>query len=166
MEANKQTHTISILTANQPGVLVRISLVFARRGYNIDSLVVSPALDGRFSRMTITAQGNLDTLEQIIKQLGKLVDIAHAGEHTQDNSVERELALFKVEADDDNRTALLQLVEHFKGMTLDFTDQSLIIQIAGNTMKINALENILTKYGIIEMVRTGKVLMARGFEQT
>jgi acetolactate synthase-1/3 small subunit len=166
MDRNKQSHTISILTANKPGVLVRISMVFARRGYNIDSLVVSRALDGKFSRMTIMAEGELATLDQIIKQLTKLVDIVHAEEHTSDNSVESELALFKVKASDDNRTALLQLIEHFKGITLDFTGESLVIQITADILTVDAFEEMLTKYGIIEMVRTGKVLMRRGSKLT
>ena len=90
-------HTISVLVANKPGVLVRIALVFARRGYNIDSLVVSPTVNARFSRMTITAKGDLETLEQIIKNVNKLIDVIHCGEHPA-NTVEKELALLKTKA--------------------------------------------------------------------
>src|SRR4051812_258069 len=95
---NSNTHTISVLVANKPGVLVRIALVFARRGYNIDSLVVSPTVNPKYSRMTITAKGDPVTLEQIIKNVDKLIDIIHCGEHDVINSVEKELALFKIKA--------------------------------------------------------------------
>src|SRR5882757_3548814 len=89
-------HTISVLVANKPGVLVRIALVFARRGYNIDSLVVSPTVNPKFSRMTITAKGDLETLDQIIKNVNKLIDVIHCGEHDLTHSVEKELALLKI----------------------------------------------------------------------
>ena len=160
------THTISIFTANKPGVLVRIAQVFARRTFNIDSLVVSSALDGRFARMTITAKGDPGSLEQIIKQVAKLVDILHASEHLEGNAVEKELALFKMGVTNQTRTAILQLVEHFKAQTIDFAEESLVIQVTGSTEKIDAFEQMLIKYDMIEKVRTGKILMARGRECT
>ncbi len=123
------THTISILVANEPGVLVRIAQVFARRGYNIDSLVVSPSKEGTSSRITITAEGDPETLDQIIKQASKLVDVLHATDHTGENVIDKELALIKVKAQDETRTGILQLCDHFKAETLDFNHESLVIQV-------------------------------------
>jgi acetolactate synthase-1/3 small subunit len=160
------THTISVLVANKPGVLVRLAEVFSRRGYNIDSLVVSPTQGGDTSRITITAKGDLETLEQIIKQAGKLVDVLHATDHTGENVIDKELALIKVQAPDEKRTPVLQICDHFKAETLDFTSESLVIQVTGSTEKLDALVEMLTPYGIIELVRTGKILMARGKELT
>ena len=160
------THTISVLVANKPGVLVRMAQVFARRGYNIDSLVVSPTQGQEMSRITITAKGDLETLDQIIKQVAKLVDVLHATDHTGENVIEKELALIKMKAPDDSRTPILQLCDHFKAETLDFTSESLVLQVTGSTEKLDAMVEMLTPYGIIELVRTGKILMARGKELT
>ena len=160
------THTISLLVNNKPGVLIRISLVFARRGYNIDSLVVSPGKDESFSRMTITASGAVSTLEQIIKQLNKVVDVIHATDHTGDVVVERELALIKVSSTRENRIDILQISDHFKCQSVDISPDSLTLECTGSTEKVDALLEMLQQYGILEMVRTGKVLMARGSEET
>lgn len=161
----KKYHTISIMVANKPGVLMRVSAIFARRAFNIESLVVSPALDGRYSRMTITAVGNPETLEQIIKQLSKLIDVVHAIEHPE-NCLEKELALIKVKADESTRTEILQIAQCFKGKTVDYTDKSIIIQMTGDTDKLDACVNLLAKFKILEIVRTGKILMTRGPEHT
>lgn len=160
------SHVISLLVADKPGVLVRIALVFSRRGYNVESLVVSPAMYGSFSRMTITVQGDKKILEQIIKQLNKLVDVIHATEHDGSNVIERELALVKLEADDDTRTQLLQIVHHFKAKTVDITDETMAVQLEGTDDKVDAFLKMVEKYGIIEVVRTGKIWMARGAEAT
>ena len=164
MATNKAqgSHSISLLVANKPGVLIRISLVFAKRGYNIDSLVVSPAHNQNFSRMTMVASGDRKTLEQIIKQLNKLVDVLHARDHTGESMVEKELFLLKVMCASDKRAEVLQIVEHFKGQTLDLTENAMIIQVTGNPDKLDAVEGLLDKYGIIEMVRSGKLIMSRG----
>ncbi len=162
----KNIHTVSVFVSNKPGVLVRVALVFARRGYNIDSLVVSPAQDGRFSRMTITAKGDPKTLDQIIKQLSKLIDVVHASEHFPEDAIEKELALIKVKASVDLRAEIFQLVDHFKSLTVDITDESMIIQVTGGTEKLDAFIGLLKKYGITEIVRTGKIVMARGQEMT
>ncbi len=160
------SHTISLLVANKSGTLVRIATLFSRRGFNIESLVVSPALDGRFSRMTITACGKEATLEQIIKQLSKLVDVIHAGEHDPDASVVRELALIKITATERNRSHILQLVQHFKARTVDFTDDTIIIELTGNSEKIDAAVEMLGQFGVLESIRTGKVIISRGPHQT
>jgi len=159
-------HSISLLVNNRPGVLIRISIVFARRGYNIDSLVVSPTHNGKFARMNIVASGEPKTLEQIIKQLNKLIDVIHAKDHTGETVVEKELALIKVGCRPDQRTEILQIAEHFKAQTVDISDSTLMVQATGNTDKLDALETMLDKYGIKELVRTGKVIMARGAVST
>ena len=159
-------HSISLLVNNRPGVLIRISLVFARRGYNIDSLVVSPAHNGKFARMNITASGEPKTLEQIIKQLNKLIDVIHAKDHTGEITVEKELALIKVNCPADKRTEILQVAEHFNSQSVDLSETTLMLQVTGSTEKLDAMELMLDKYGIKEMVRTGKIIMARGAADT
>ena len=158
---NSNTHTISLFVTNKPGVLLRVSLVFARRGFNIESLVVSSALDGRYSRMTITAKGEDRDLDQIIKQVSKLIDVVHVTDHISDQSIERELALIKVKTGD-NLTEILQVLNHFKAETVDLTHNSVSIQATGDTDKIDAMLKMLGSFEIIEMVRSGKMLMVRG----
>jgi len=159
-------YTVSLLVNNKPGVLVRVAQTFARRGFNVDSLVVSPAHNHNFSRITIVIQGSLDTLDQILRQLNKLVDVMHASNHDHTNALERELALFKVKVTPEKRTEVFQIVEVFRAKTIDITDQSIIIEVTGDTSKIDALESLLSSIGIIEMVRTGKIIIARGMEET
>jgi len=159
-------HAISILVSNKPGALVRIALVFSRRGYNIDSLVVSPTIDDSVSRMNIVARGNPETLAQIIQQLEKLVDVIQAKDHTKKNVVEKELALLKVRCKNEERTELLQLCDHFKAITIDMTENSMIIQVTGNSEKIEAMLSICKKFEIVEFVRTGKIIMMRGESKT
>ena len=161
-----RSHTISLFVANQPGVLLRICLIFARRGYNIESLVVSSALDGRFSRMTITAEGAPETLDQIIKQAQKLVDVVHASEHDPAGTIEKELVMIKIKLTAANKTDILQIVDHFKAETIDLTQKSVIIQLTGSTEKCDAALAMLKQFKILELVRTGKVVMARGTEET
>ena len=160
------SHTISVLVHDRPGVLSRISQVFARRGFNIDSLVVSPGHIVGFSRMTIASSGDPASLDQIIKQLDKLVDVVRAAEHTGEEAVVRELGLFKVAVDVSTRSELLQIVDVFRAKTVDISDESLCVEITGDTPKIDAFERMLTKFGILEMIRSGKLIMARGSEPT
>ncbi|TVR46937.1 MAG: acetolactate synthase small subunit [Planctomycetota bacterium] len=159
-------HTISLLVRNQPGVLTRISLVFSRRGYNIESLVVSPSRQEGFSRMTITSSGRPEVLEQIIKQLEKLIDVVHAIDHTGQPVIDTEIALIKVKITLDERTAVLQMAEHYHGKVVDYAPESIVIRIAGTSDKLNALVDLLRQYEIIELVRSGKIVMARGLEET
>lgn len=159
-------HTLSVYVANKPGVLARIAQTFARRGYNIESLVVSPAADGKFSRMTIGARGSREGLEQIIKQVGKLIDVLRCVDHTGEDAVVKELALVKISVDSAGRTEALQIGEHFGCKTVDLTPTSMIIQATGNSDKLDALIAMLEKFRIIELVRTGKVVMSRGDELT
>jgi acetolactate synthase-1/3 small subunit len=158
-------HTISVLVANKPGVLVRIALVFARRGYNIDSLVVSPTVNPKYSRMTITAKGDLEILEQIIKNVSKLVDVIHCGEHPA-HAVEKELALFKIKSSAATKAFVAKNAHKFH-IHMDDTSQGYtIIEQTGTTAQLDAFEALIKKYGMLEMVRTGKVLMAHGKETT
>ncbi len=155
-------HTISLYVHNRPGVLVRVALVFSRRGYNIESLVVSAAARGGFSRMTITCSGDPATLEQIIKQLAKLVDVVHAIDHTDDDAYESEIALLKVDCEIRERTEILQIAEHFSARVVDYGAESLILRVYGSSDKIDALIALLEPFQLSELVRSGKILMARG----
>jgi acetolactate synthase-1/3 small subunit len=159
-------HTISLFVNNKPGVLVRVSLVFSRRAFNIESLVVSPAAEGRFSRMTITCSGDPEVLEQVVKQLAKLVDVVHAIDHTGDQAYETEIALVKLECPIHERTHILQMAEHYKARVVDFGAESLILQVYGSSEKLDAFIDLLRPFGIAELVRSGKLLMARGKRMT
>ena len=161
------SHTLSVFVNNTPGVLMRITQVFARRGFNIDSLVVSEGRDDRFSRMTIGITGSSNGLEQIIKQVSKLIDVIHCIQHGVDDSVVKELLLVKMLiTNTERRTAALQVIEHFNGKTVDLTPSSLIAMVSGDSTKLDAATKMFTDFEIIETVRTGKVVMARGASTT
>ena len=160
-------HTLSMFVNNKPGVLMRICQIFARRAYNIDSLVVSQGRDPRFSRLTLGISGDPAGLSQIILQCDKLIDVIHCYEHTPDDSVVRELALVKVSVEGgEKRTEVLQIVEHFGGKTVDLSEASMIIRVEGASDKVDAAIRLLNNYDIVETVRTGKVVMARGEQST
>lgn len=160
------THTLSVLVSNEPGVLMRICQVFSRRGFNIDSLVVSEGRNVNFSRMTIGISGDPEGLSQIIMQVGKLIDVIHCSEHDSDEAVVKELIMVKFLADDTQRTQALQIIEHFGGKTVDLTPTSMIALISGNSSKIDAAISMFSQFEIIETVRTGKIVMARGEQPT
>jgi acetolactate synthase I/III small subunit len=164
--SNQQTHTLSLLVSNTPGVLSRISAVFARRAFNIDSLVVSPGIDGKFSRMTITAVGDVKILDQIIKQCEKLIDVVSAQEHSSQSILEKELALIKIKMSDKTRSEVLQVIQHINASTIDINGDIVVIQLTGNSENVDSGIAMVEKYGIIEIVRTGKVLMAKGTDKT
>jgi len=161
-EPSYPIHTISLFVNNKPGVLVRVALIFSRRGFNIESLVVSPAAEGRFSRMTIACSGDPDTLTQVVKQLAKLVDVVHAIDHTGDQSYEVEIALVKLEMALDRRTEILQIAEHYKARVVDYGPRSMILQAFGSSEKLDAFIELLRPFHLEELVRSGKLLMARG----
>jgi acetolactate synthase-1/3 small subunit len=156
------THTISLFVNNKPGVLVRVAQVFSRRAFNIESLVVSPGAEGRFSRMTVTCSGPNEVLAQVVKQLAKLVDVVHAIDHTGDQSYEVEIALIKLLCPLDQRTEILQIAEHYKARVVDFGATSLVLQAHGSSEKLDALIELLRPFQLVELVRSGKLLMARG----
>lgn len=159
-------HTLSLYVHNRPGVLVRVALVFARRGFNIESLVVSASARGDFSRMTIVCRGDRNVLEQIVKQLQKLIDVVQAIDHTGEQAYESEIALVKLQADLDRRTQILQIAEHFGAKVVDYGQDSLMLRVYGATDKLDAFVELLRPLGLIELVRSGKILMARGLQET
>ena len=159
-------HTLSILVKNDPGVLMRICQVFSRRAFNIDSLVVSQGRNPSFSRMTIGITGDPSGLEQIIKQVGKLIDVIHCSEHTSHDSVTKEMVLIKILCSSDDRSGALQITEHFAGKTVDLTPTSMVVMITDDSSNIDAAVTMFSQYEIIETVRTGKVVMARGEQPT
>ncbi len=155
-------HTISVLVENRAGVLARISGLFSARGYNIDSLAVGETQDPSVSRMTIVVKGDEGILDQVEKQLNKLIDVIKLSDYIETSHLERDLALIKVKADKNNRSELLQVVDIFRAKIVDVAPGSLIVEATGDEDKILALLDMLKPFGIIEMCRTGIVAMARG----
>ena len=155
-------HTLSVLVENKPGVLVRVVALFSRRGYNIDSLAVGPTENEALSRITTVVEGDEHVIEQISKQLYKLIDVLKVSDITPEESVARELALIKVTADASNRSEIMQMVDIFRGKIVDVGRKSMIIEITGDMEKIGALSEMLRPFGIKELVRTGKIAMVRG----
>ena len=155
------THTLSVLVENKPGVLARISGLFARRGFNIDSLAVGQTHDPGVSRMTIVVSADGKPLEQVTKQLHKLVNVLKIAELPHDDSVERELCLIKVGVDAGKRAEVLEIVEIFRAKVVDVDPASLVVEVTGTPDKIKALEELLEPYGIVELVRTGRIALGR-----
>ncbi len=154
-------HTLSVLVEDESGALSRISGLFARRGFNIESLAVGPAESGGMSRLTMVVEGDDRTLEQMTKQLHKLVNVLNVIDLTRIPAVERELMLLKVAAPPENRAAILDLVEVFRAKVVDVADHALILEVVGDPGKLVALEQILESFGILEIARTGRVAMER-----
>ena len=161
-------HTISVLVENRPGVLARVSGLFARRGFNIDSLTVSTTEDASISRMTVVTKGDEKYLEQIIKQLDKLIDVITIFDHTLDDLIEREIALIKLSATLENRSEIMQLATVFQAEIASISpkEETMIIEITGDVDKIDAFLETLTKFQILELVRTGRVSLVRGAKMT
>ena len=155
-------HTISILVRNEFGVLSRVAGLFSARGFNIESLTVAETLDPQYSRMTIVTAGNEQIIEQILKQLRKLIDVIKVSDLTGKDFVERELALIKVRAKDDTRPEVLRIVDIFRAKVVDVTPKTYTIQLTGAEEKIQALVNLLKPMGIREIIRTGRVAIPRG----
>lgn len=160
------TRTISLFVRDEPGVLVRIALVFSRRGYNIESLVVSASAQPGYSRMTISCCGDRDAFPQITKQLGKLIDVVHVLDHTDEDAVEAEIALIKIRCPLAERTPILQLCHDFKARVVDASMDGIVLRVAGRSAKITALIRILAEFELEELVRSGPILMARGVALT
>lgn len=155
-------HTITALVENKPGVLARVSGLFARRGFNIGSLAVSTTEDDAISRMTIVVEGDDSVLEQITKQLHKLIDVIKVVDYSGIPVVQRELALIKVSADTEKRAEIMQIVDIFRAKIIDISDKTFTVEVTGGTEKIDAIEKLLEPYGIPELVRTGRIAMMRG----
>src|SRR5918997_2132803 len=159
-------HVLSILVENKPGVLTRVAGLFARRGFNIDTLVVGPTDDETLSRITLTLDGAMHPIDQVTKQLHKLVNVIKIRDLEPTETVARELALFKISADGASRAEVMQMVEIFRGKIIDVTRRSLIIEVTGSWEKIEAFESMVRPFGLIEMARTGEIAISRGRGET
>lgn len=159
-------HVLSVLVENKSGVLARIAGMFSRRGFNIDTLSVGPTEDPAVSRMTITLDGANHPIDQVTKQLNKLVNVIKIRDLEPDESVARELALFKVNADGSQRGEVLHIVQIFRATIIDVSKRGMIVEATGTPQKIEAMEKMLEPYGLVEMARTGEVAISRGRSET
>ena len=155
-------HTLAILVENKPAVLTRVAGLFSRRGFNIESLAVGVTENKDTSRITIVVSGDDNILEQVEKQLNKLIDVIRVSDIPPEDSVSRELALIKVGVDSTTRAEVMQIVDIFRAKIVDVGIKSLVVEVTGDEGKINAIEQLLRQFGIKEMVRTGKIAMNRG----
>lgn len=155
-------HVLSILVENRPGVLARVAGLFSRRGFNIDTLAVGPTDDPEVSRITLTLDGAVHPIDQVTKQLHKLINVLKIRDMEPDLTVARELALFKVSAAVESRAEIVQFAEIFRAKIVDVSRRALIIEVTGSFDKIEAFEQMLRPHGLLEMVRTGEVALSRG----
>ncbi len=160
----QRKHVISVMVENRPGVLARVSGLFARRGYNIDTLAVCATENPEVSRMTVVTSGDEAELEQIVKQLNKLIDVIQVLDHTGEDLVAREIALYKIKATVDNRMEIMQLTSIFGADILSITpgEDTMIVELTGEENQIDAFQETLRKFEVLEMVRTGKIALVRG----
>ncbi len=154
-------HTIAVLVENKPGVLARVSSLFRRRGFNIHSLAVGTTEREDISRMTIVVSGNDEVMEQVIKQLNKLIEVIKISDVTK-NSVERELTMIKVAATSENRGEIVEIANIFRGRIVDVARDSMVIEITGDEEKLKAFIDLMRQFGVKEMVKTGKISITRG----
>ena len=163
-EANR--HTITALVEDKPGVLNRVASMFRRRGFNISSLAVGNSELPNLSRMTFVVDGDSRTVEQVTKNLHKLVDVIKVTDISYDNAVARELALMRVHTDAHSRSEVMQIVDLFRAHVIDVAADSVIVEVVGDEEKVDALQNLLEPYGVMEVMRTGIVAMTRGMNAT
>ena len=159
-------HILSILVENKPGVLTRIAGLFARRGFNIDTLAVGPTDDEAFSRITLTLDGAVHPIDQVTKQLHKLVNVLKIRDLEPAETLARELALFKVNADGAARSEVMQICEIFRAKVVDVTKRSVVVEVTGACDKVDAFESLVRPFGLIEMARTGEIAISRGRGET
>jgi acetolactate synthase I/III small subunit len=159
-------HILSILVENKPGVLTRITGLFARRGFNIDTLAVGPTDDDSVSRITLTLDGAVHPIDQVTKQLHKLVNVLKIRDLEPGETLARELALFKVNADGPARAEVMQICEIFRAKVVDVTKRSLVVEVTGTYDKVDAFEALVRPFGLIEMARTGEIAISRGRSET
>ena len=157
-----ETRILSILVEDKPGVLARVSALFSRRGFNIDSLAVGPTEQPSISRMTITVTVEESVLEQIVKQLNKLVNVIKIVEHRVDTSVARELILLKVRADASVRSQVIEIANLFRAKVVDISSDTVVVEATGNQQKIEALLRVLDPLGVKEIVQSGVIALGRG----
>jgi len=155
-------HTLAVLVENRAGVLARVAGLFRRRGFNIESLAVGPTEDPTISRMTIVVNGDDRTVEQVVKQLDKLIDVLHVEALSPLEMVSRELALIKVRAGAAQRAPVIQIADVFRANVVDVGKETLVIEVTGEQDKVDALLELLSEYGIVEVARTGKIALSRG----
>jgi acetolactate synthase I/III small subunit len=159
-------HILTLLVENKPGVLARIAGLFSRRGFNIQTLAVGPTDDPSLSRMTLTLDGALHPIDQVTKQLHKLVNVIKIRDLEPEETVARELALFKIAADGETRAQVMQFADIFRGRVIDVSKRSLTVEVTGTDDKIEAFERMIRPFGLIEMVRTGEIAISRGRSAT
>jgi acetolactate synthase I/III small subunit len=159
-------HILAILVENKPGVLTRITGLFARRGFNIDTLAVGPTDDDTVSRITMTLDGAVHPIDQVTKQLHKLVNVLKIRDLEPRETLARELALFKISADGTARAEVMQICEIFRAKVVDVTKRSVAVEITGTCDKVEAFESLVRPFGLIEMARTGEIAISRGRAET
>jgi acetolactate synthase-1/3 small subunit len=159
-------HTLSVLVENKPGVLTRVTSLFARRGFNIDSLAVGITEDPSLSRITIVVGGNDTSLEQVAKQLHKLINVLKIQDLDPKEMVDRELVLYKVNAPADRRHEIIEIANVFRAKIVDVGKSTLTIEATGAGDKLSAMEDLLRVYGIKELARTGKIALSRGLRDS
>jgi acetolactate synthase-1/3 small subunit len=155
-------HVLSILVQNRPGVLARVAGLFARRGFNIDTLAVGPTDDPAVSRITLTLDGAVHPIDQVTKQLHKLINVLKIRDMEPDETIAREMALFKVTASVENRAEIMQFAEIFRAKIVDVSRRKMTIEVTGTADKIEAFERMIRPHGLVEMARTGEIAIARG----
>jgi len=155
-------HILSILVENKPGVLARIAGLFSRRGFNIQTLAVGPTDDTSISRITLTVDGAEHPIDQVMKQLHKLINVIKIRDLEPEETVARELAVFKISADSDSRSEIMQFTDIFRGKVIDVSKRAVTVEVTGTDDKIEAFEEMVRPFGLIEMVRTGEIAVARG----
>jgi acetolactate synthase-1/3 small subunit len=154
-------HILSLLVENKPGVLARIAGLFSRRGFNIDTLAVGPTEDPNVSRITLTLDGAVHPIDQVTKQLHKLVNVIKIRDMEPDQTISREMALFRVQAAVDNRAEIIQFADIFRAKIVDVSRRTMTIEVTGSNEKIDAFERMIRPHGLIEMARTGEVAITR-----
>ncbi len=159
-------HIVSLLVENKPGVLTRITGLFARRGFNIDTLAVGPTDDEQVSRITITLDGAVAPIDQVTKQLHKLVNVLKIRDLEPEDTLARELALFKISADGSSRAEVMQVCEIFRAKIVDVSRRTIVAEVTGTQDKIEAFERLVRPFGLVEMARTGEIAIARGRTET
>jgi len=159
-------HVLSVLVENKPGVLTRVAGLFARRGFNIDTLAVGPTEDEAVSRITIVLDGAAHPIDQVTKQLHKLINVIKIRDLEPKETIAREMALFKVSADAGSRGEIMQLADIFRARIIDVSGRTVTIEVTGTADKVEAFEEMVRPFGLVEMVRTGEIAIARGKSQT
>ena len=159
-------HILSILVENKPGVLTRVAGLFARRAFNIDTLAVGPTDDEAISRITLTLDGAVHPIDQVTKQLHKLVNVLKIRDLEPEDTLARELALFKLAVDGSARAEIMQLCEIFRAKVVDVSKRSVVVELTGTDEKIEAFEALVRPFGLIEMARTGEIAISRGRAET